>query len=63
MSKFSEPDVRNILLSFASLSEAGRKHFISQMNQYLLASSSQRKQIADQWKRSNQQDIRQGKPR
>ncbi|KWF75731.1 hypothetical protein WL93_28415 [Burkholderia diffusa] len=51
MSKTTHTELQQILLTFASLSDTERQLFISQMNKYLLASSSQRKQFVEQWRR------------
>ncbi|WP_155646216.1 hypothetical protein [Burkholderia diffusa] len=51
LSKTTHTELQQILLTFASLSDTERQLFISQMNKYLLASSSQRKQFVEQWRR------------
>ncbi|KFG98577.1 hypothetical protein GQ56_0103445 [Burkholderia paludis] len=50
MSKNNHLALQQILLTFAGLTDAQRQLFISQMNKYLLASSSQRKQLVEQWR-------------
>lgn len=50
VSKTNHLELQQILLSFAGLTDAQRQLFISQMNKYLLASSSQRKQLVEQWR-------------
>ncbi|MBN3796170.1 hypothetical protein [Burkholderia sp. Ac-20392] len=50
MSKTNPTELHRSLLLFADQSDAQRQVFISQMNKYLLASSSQRKQLVEQWR-------------
>ncbi|MDR8046031.1 hypothetical protein [Burkholderia cenocepacia] len=50
MSKTNHAELQHILLVFAELTDAERQLFISQMNKYLLASSSQRKRLVERWR-------------
>ncbi|RXV68727.1 hypothetical protein D1006_26720 [Burkholderia stabilis] len=50
MPKTIHTELQQILLIFARLSDTERQLFISQMNKYLLASSSQRKQLVERWR-------------